>query len=183
MAIETFKFINLVGTTNDKYFYIKGKNYRKAADKLRAEIILKEKDTGEKDINLYIPWITIQAFSCELYLKSILIEEGKAYNKTHSLRKLFCTINGKKQTDILDRTKTAFLGKVHQNSESYNFCRLLRTISNSFEDWRYCIEEKKEIEINLTFLDCFSHALKNHIDENSSYDREENIAIIKVLDE
>lgn len=107
-------------------------NWRKA-----AYCINNEKDALELESNILL------LFSSELYLKAILIMEGKAYKKNHSLYKMFHSIDGNKQKQlkkniIVDsREYIDLAGEVHDFSD---FDKSLKYISNGFVKYRYGFE-------------------------------------------
>lgn len=107
-------------------------NWRKA-----AYCINNEKNSLELESSILL------LFSSELYLKAILIMEGKEYKKNHSLYKLFHSIDGNKQKQlkkniIVDTGKYIDLaGEEHDFSD---FEKALKHISNGFVEYRYGFE-------------------------------------------
>lgn len=107
--------------------------------------------------------IVNSAFSCEIYLKSLLyyydVPLSKFKNKDgHELKKLWHDFKGK------DNENASFIeGNIRRwfNSENIElFDKLLEEASNAFEYWRY-IYEKDSGSININFLRGFRLSLRN----------------------
>ena len=103
-------------------------------------------------------------FSCELFLKSILILNDKKIPTGHSLKKLL--------------EKTHLATEVKNKLNNYSFDEELEKIDNSFTEWRYCYE-KDTLTINRGFVNEFCNALEEiarkqicdiyHLDMNQSF--------------
>jgi hypothetical protein len=97
---------------------------------------------------LLVPAITNRAFSIELYLKTLLLAEGKE-EEGHRLDKLYKKLS--------TESKGRILGLL--SIEAVRFDREIEAISNTFVKWRY-IYEVKTASLNLDFLRGLSYALK-----------------------
>lgn len=84
-------------------------------------------------------------FSCELFLKSILILNDKKIPSGHSLKKL------------LKKANLAI--EVKNKLNKYSFDEELEKIDNSFSEWRYCYE-KDTLTINRSFVNEFCNTLE-----------------------
>lgn len=95
---------------------------------------------------LIVPAIVNSAFSCELFMKSIL-NINHSYEAGHKLKSLF----EKLPVHIRDAIIT--------NDTKYDFLIEIEKISNAFSEWRY-IYEIEVHSINLSFLMLFANVLK-----------------------
>jgi len=98
---------------------------------------------------LPIPAIVNYAFSCEVYMKALLMKPGEGANKGHNLLKLFDSLPSEIQVEI---QKTVDCSK-------FPFRRMLENSSDLFVECRY-IYEYKSLNINLKFLQELSASLK-----------------------
>ena len=95
--------------------------------------------------------------ACELFLKAIHIITKDVFHKTHNLKELFSSLNGRNQNVIKELYSSKITGNMLTIEE------LLKIHSNSFEDWRYVYEiskDKKDFHISEMFL--FVEALKQY---------------------
>lgn len=120
------------------------KSYVHAAE--RCEIT---RQISENQIEvLLVPAITNRAFAIELFLKALLLTEGKE-EEGHRLDKLFKKLSLENRKRIIE----AF------GSEESQFERNIESISNTFVKWRY-IHEAKEASLNLEFLKRLSYTMQ-----------------------
>lgn len=100
------------------------------------------------------PFVVNAAFSCELYIKGIMIHNSAnmEFETGHNLKNLFSQLNTTEQTAI----KTLYDQKSTQ--DIYEF---LNESGNAFAEWRYALE--KGVNINITSLRAFAHALKEYV--------------------
>lgn len=84
-------------------------------------------------------------FSCELFLKSIIILNDKKIPKGHSLKNLLGN------TNILLEVKNRLF--------EYRFEEELKKIDSAFVEWRYCYE-KDTLILNSKFLNDFCNVLE-----------------------
>lgn len=114
-----------------------------------AEAALKADEfAGKKNLaQNIIPTIVLKAFSCELFLKSLVIT-GKI-KKDHELDKLFNNLSQNDKDSIKERVVNAMKNSQGTYDEN-NFNTDLNNIANAFVDWRYFYENPKTI--NLDFL-------------------------------
>ena len=116
------------------------------------------------EAEFWVPILVNGAFSAELAMKSILIENDILYNKEHNLYELFVLLPDDFKHELLQYC-FAF---------APNFCDAdkwiteLLLISNTFIDWRYCFEGKQLPAINVGYFHAFVHAafctLTSHYD-------------------
>lgn len=106
-----------------------------------------------------IPAIVNAAFSCELYIKSMISES----NKEHNLKKLFAYLSQDYQNQIKDMVNSKL-----RNGCLYNFDDCLEKACNVFVEWRYIFENEHSdgymgcnINQNLTFFQCILPILKD----------------------
>lgn len=84
-------------------------------------------------------------FSCELFLKALLILRDKKIPRGHSLKKLL--------------NKANLLMDVKKKLINYDFEEELDKIDNSFAEWRYCYE-KDTLTANCGFINDFCNVLE-----------------------
>ena len=144
---------NLKG--NPKDFILEAIGFLKAAKIVDAEALkddvdgLDTKFTAARNSNLTL--------ACELFLKAIHIITKDVFHKTHNLKELFSSLNGRNQNVIKELYSSKITGNMLTIEE------LLKIHSNSFEDWRYVYEiskDKKDFHISEMFL--FVEALKQY---------------------
>lgn len=97
---------------------------------------------------LLVPAITNRAFAIELFLKALLLIEGKE-EEGHRLDKLFKKLSLENRKRIIETF----------GSEESRFERNIESISNTFVRWRY-IHEAKEASLNLEFLRGLSYTVQ-----------------------
>lgn len=109
-----------------------------------------ERALEEFFVNSTISIIVMRSFSCEMFLKTLLVKNDLDNVKTHNLEILF----NKLPEDCKTQIKTKLYSKY---SDESTFEEELNKIANSFEEWRYFYE--KDRKINLEFLKMFSNTL------------------------
>lgn len=108
----------------------------------------------KEDIGLFMPLVTLTSFSCELFLKLILLINSNDINlKGHNLAFLYNKIPMEMQNDIVQ-----ILLEKNPNFNIVEFQKYLNEISSLFIDSRY-IHEKCELSISYEFLKEFRYAL------------------------
>ncbi len=116
--------------------------------------ILKITARGDKIISKQIPFLVNKAFSCEVYLKFLLLE----FNVD------FCELKGKKGHDLLElykklpaEIKESLLKYLHSKGTLTNdsLLKKLESISQVFVEWRYIYENFDGISADYMFLDNF----------------------------
>lgn len=126
--------------------------YAQSADILSKEILrrLNDKDFKkfeQEDVGLLIPIVTLNSFSCELFLKLILlIENNEVIVKDHNLKNLFNKISTEIQNNILD-----LIADKNKDFNIDKFYQYLDEISLLFVESRY-IHETCELTISYEFL-------------------------------
>ena len=104
--------------------------------------------------------ITNLSFSCELYLKYILLKNGystKKIGRTHDLRSLFNCI----QTCFLDVFKC--INNFYKEEKPITSIeQLLNRCGTNFLEFRYLYEHKKHKYVYTTDLAAFARALKKY---------------------
>lgn len=104
------------------------------------------------EIDYLTPMITSIIFSCELYLKLLLVYLKIDFKREHSLDALFKLLPEELQTEI----KNIFNEKC--SDESY-FEKTLKSTSNSYTIFRYYFSYSDNITIHLTFFENFNNIL------------------------
>lgn len=102
--------------------------------------------------------IVNSAFSCEVFIKSLLIFNGMDINdiRGHKLEKLWKEL---REQDLEITQNIEQIMKDIFGNKTLEFENMLKNISNAFEYWRY-IYEHKEGTIHLMFLRALRDALK-----------------------
>ena len=104
------------------------------------------------EADLMIPAIVNITFSCELYLKEMLIKLGIRVPNNHLIKELFARLPIKYQTEI------------KKNSGILSFELFIEEINNAFVKWRYAYECSP---LSISYEDCFRfvEALKHQCNE------------------
>jgi len=102
----------------------------------------------QEDFKL-VPTVINAAFSCELFLKAILIWKNESSDpiRYHSLKNLF---------DMLDKEEQ---DKIKQNANVYNWDSFIKEADRAFEEWRYIHEKDKCLEISISEVIRFAESL------------------------
>ena len=130
--------------------YYEANSFLQAANMLYSE---ENKLYGWFNPILY-PTIVNVSFSCELFLKCLLVE-NKLPAKGHNLKELFDRLDNEQKQQIEKRTKTT------------DFDTILEIHSDYFVNFRYFHEKSEEISIvNLSFMFSFANSLKSVIKES-----------------
>lgn len=88
------------------------------------------------ELNEYISvFATNLAFSCELYLKAMLIKENHCIKRGHDLSKLYA--------DLSDETKLALKAEFDREKGLNELQTVLNKCSKTFEDFRYLYENNE----------------------------------------
>ncbi len=121
------------------------------------------------DMGLAVPVAVNCAFSCELFLKSML-PIGTRGHKLYS--ELFTKLDDTSKDAIIDGTLK--LIQLKENSYTIeNFVDDLKNSESSFETWRYFHESKgTKPSFNNRFMSCFQKAVKSLA---IFYDKQERI--------
>ena len=94
-----------------------------------------------------IPAIVLKAFSCELFMKSLVVTGN--IKKIHKLDELFNNLSQNDKDVIKERVVNAMINKLGTYDEN-SFNTDLGNVANAFVDWRYFYENPRTI--NLDFL-------------------------------
>ena len=111
-----------------------------------------KKHPGREDL-YSIPEIVNLAFSCELYLKSLVNFIGVAIKKEHRFTELYELLSEDIKNEIVRSWDD------HNSRRKGLFKTLLKENSNAYYDWRYC-HEKKEMYCDIDFVSSFADLLK-----------------------
>ena len=127
--------------------------YQKACDFLDVANTLNQ----QEDFKL-IPTVVNAAFSCELFLKALLIWKQQSAKpiKIHPLEELF---------SLLDQVDQAEIKKA---SDIFNWSSFMQESSKAFEKWRYVHENDAFLMISIGDLIRFSKALKECYEKKHS---------------
>ncbi len=102
-----------------------------------------------------VPEIVNMAFSCEVFLKAIIVIEGKEV-KGHKLKELWNEMNPCYAQMIMDELKS--VTELEQDDILAN----IENISNAFAVWRYLYEVKGR-SIYIGFLNDFAWVLREQV--------------------
>ena len=123
-----------------------------AADYLYAGIILSEHINVKSGVSSACA--VVAAFSCELYLKSIIYSTGKNRITGHSLEELF--------NEVPTNIRNEILNKVEQYDPQNYFMTGLRDNGDAFTKVRYLFERER-IRFSPSFLLSFAQILRDYI--------------------
>jgi len=91
----------------------------------------------ENFVESFIPFIVNMSFACELYLKMILINNGKTIDEvkkeSHNLYNLYRLLTDEQRNDIYNSFKRPMI---------YSIEKELKEINSAFADWRYLVLDK-----------------------------------------
>ena len=99
------------------------------------------------------PFAVNASFSCELFIKAIMIKQSPTdeFVRGHDLKKLYNTLTDKDRTAI----KSIYDGKCSKPLDE-----LLDESGKAFEDWRYALE--KGVSICVDGIIAFAEALQEY---------------------
>lgn len=130
--------------------------FNHSAHNLLSEVVNKSQN-NEDILMMIIPDIVICAFTCELYLKSILCKQNIKFEHMHKLDELFDLLDGDTQKYIEEETLRGLYR--FEPNKKYVFKDSLKTNGNSFIDVRYFYEHS--MSIDYLFLKVFVIVLEN----------------------
>ena len=132
-----------------RYMYITARQFKNA---IENDSIIPTPTNNFR--NKIYPFIVNKSFSCEIYLKLILLYKKNKKVKIHSLKEL------SKDTGIdIEFKNHLYKNKFKISDEDFEEC--INSISNAFEEWRY-IYEKKDITIRNGFLNSYCNYLDDY---------------------
>lgn len=105
-----------------------------------------------------IPAITLNAFTCELALKAMVVKNGATYGAIHELNGLYKMISEEDKRKISEHVISE-MKKVSPNYEEIDFTADLDRHAKLFVDWRYFFEHG--VSANLSFMDALFDAVLN----------------------
>lgn len=114
-----------------------------------AERCNEQEHIGEHFKWLPVPAIVNYTFSCEVYMKALLMKPGEKEIKGHNLLDLFDLLPSKIQMNIQQLV----------DCSQFPFREMLKNTSDLFEECRY-VYEYRSLHINLKFLQELSASLK-----------------------
>ena len=112
-------------------------------------------------VESFVPYIVNMSFCAELYLKLLLIENGRTINEArksgHNLYELYLN---------LTENQKAFIYQSFKRPIIYSVENELQAISNAFSDWRYLVLNKannkhKKMQYHPFFIKEFNEVLSN----------------------
>lgn len=111
-------------------------------------------DTGEFLSGKMYPFAVNCSFSCELFIKAIMISKSAKdeFERGHDLKMLF---------ESLDLTDQNAITAIYNTKCSKPLTELLGESGRAFEDWRYALE--KGVSICVTGILSFAEALQEYI--------------------
>lgn len=150
--------------------------YHFEAYKKELESLLKS--NNENNLPNFSLKIVIASFACELGLKASIVythpeltinkkHRCKSKNpfKTHSLKKLFQTLNGKDQNEIINY--------MTRKIDKKEMIKCLKIVNLNFINWRY-FSEFNELNSNLLFLNDLVNSLDKFLKKFEYIDWTEN---------
>ncbi len=81
------------------------------------------------------------ALACELFIKGLLNLENKDKFDTHNLYKLFCSLNGKTQQQIIRIVSNSYKYETSQEIDRKNFIDSLKVVKDYYVTHRYWFED------------------------------------------
>lgn len=107
------------------------------------------------DIESYVPYIVNMTFCTELYMKLLLIENGKDISEmkkySHNLHRLYTELTQEQKDMIYQSFKRPLI---------YSIDAELQKMSTAFVDWRYLVLDKaSEGKKRFQFSTCFAKEL------------------------
>ena len=126
--------------------YTTARQFKNAINK--EEILVMKKGVFTNKI---YPYIVNTAFACEIYLKILILINGEAYGKVHTLKDLYIKSKICKEFEnyVMENTKNL---NIKYNKEKLDDDITL--ISDAFVEWRY-VFESEELYIPNGFLGIF----------------------------
>ena len=118
-----------------------------------AYIALEQLKTDD-ELLLLVPKLVNGAFSVELIIKAILVEQDIVYNNEHNLKILF----EKLPLDIQNEIWGYLEEKAPEYSDETKRTNELLLMSDAFVQWRYCYEGKSAPAFDARFLSAFANA-------------------------
>ena len=119
-----------------------------------AYIALEQLKAEEDELLYLVPRLVNGAFSAELIIKAILIEQNIPYSNEHNLKILF----DKLPADIQNRIWEFLTLKAPEYSDITKCETELLIMSDAFVQWRYCFEGSPPA-FDSRFLSAFTNAL------------------------
>lgn len=120
-----------------------------------AYIALDQLEPPQDELLLYIPKLVNGAFSAELIIKAILVEQDIPYNNEHNLKILF----EKLPVEIQKRVWRFLAQKASEYADVEKRENELLLMSDAFVQWRYCYEGNLAPAFDIRFLSAFTNAL------------------------
>ncbi len=102
------------------------------------------------------PEVVLKSFACELYLKSIILNEGNAHNNIHKLHILFNKVKEETKNQLIEAFMYSYKALTSKEFGDDFYIKLEET-SNTFIESRYWHEGFNKIEYS--FLNSFELAL------------------------
>lgn len=109
----------------------------------------------DDELLFMVPKLVNGAFSIELTIKAILVEQGISYDKEHNLKVLFDKLPAEIQKRIWDFLAT----KLPEYSDVTKCENELLIMSEAFVQWRYVFEDKGAPSIDGRFLAGLANAV------------------------
>lgn len=119
--------------------------------------VINKEQNNEGILMMMIPDIILCAFTCELYIKSILFKEKIKFKRVHNLDDLFYLLDKETQEFIGEET---IKGLKHYAPElEYNFKEKLKNNGDAFAQARYFYENG--LSVDYLFLNVFVKVLEH----------------------
>lgn len=124
-----------------------------------GQAVLKADDFKGKEMiaQNIIPSIVLKAFSCELFMKSLVLSGD--IKKIHKLDELFNCLSDTDKCAIKSEVVNKMNGTIRQYADG-DFEVDLGKVANAFVDWRYFYEDTRTI--NIDFLNILFDTLWNY---------------------
>lgn len=106
---------------------------------------------------LMYPFAVNVSFSCELYLKAIMMQSNNGeFERGHNLQLLFAHLKTAEQDAIVS---------YYNQKHNKNLSVLLAESPRAFEEWRYAMESK--VSINVDGMIDFAESLKQYLESSN----------------
>lgn len=138
-----------------KYEYKVYKMFKHGCKFYDCAIMCQDVHELREHFDFKVPEIVNMAFSCEVFLKTIIVIEGKKV-KGHKLKELWNELNPCYAQMIMDELKSV------TELEQDDILASIENISNAFAEWRYLYEVKGR-SIYIGFLNDFAWVLREQV--------------------
>lgn len=128
------------------------------ATRVLSNFITENKFTNPVCLQMYVPWVVLAAFTCELYLKCVIYYQTGKRATGHDIGNLFDQLN--------DGTRKLLKEKLERVEiiVKEDFSAEIEDASKAFSKWRYLYEGAPRGFINSRLLESISVLLNYYIE-------------------